>query len=260
VALSWRGSFVVVGVISLVWLVLWGLYFRDDPRKHSGVRPEELAELPPMREVRQRQIPWGPLVRRIAPVTLTYFCYGWVLWLYLNWLPIFFKTSYHMDIQKSAIFAAGVFLAGVVGDTLGGVISDRLLKKTGNLRLSRLVLIVGGFIGALVSLAPILVSRDLTVVALSLSAGFFFAELVVGPIWSVPMDIAPEHCGTAAGLMNIGSAGAAIVSPIIGGYLIDLTGNWYLPFIVSMGVMALGAACAFLIDLRAPQAEPALAA
>jgi MFS family permease len=145
----------------------------------------------------------------------------------------------------------------VVGDTLGGVLSDRLLRKTGNLRLSRLVLIVGGFVGALVSLIPLLFVRDLTTVALSLSAGFFFAELVVGPIWSVPMDIAPEHSGTAAGLMNIGSAGAAIVSPIIGGYLIDVTGNWYLPFIVTMGMLGLGAVCAFGMPLRAPAAaEP----
>jgi MFS family permease len=138
-----------------------------------------------------------------------------------------------------------------VGDTLGGVLSDRLLKRTGNVRFSRLVVIVGGFVGAAVSLAAMLVSHDLTVVAVSLSAGFFFAELVVGPIWATPMDIAPDHCGTAAGLMNIGSASAAIVSPIVGGYLIDATGNWHLPFIVSMGVLALGSGCAFLMPLGA---------
>ncbi len=45
--------------------------------------------------------------------------------------------------------------------------------------------------------------------------GFFFAELVIGPIWSVPMDIAPKYAGTASGLMNTGSAVAAIVSPIV---------------------------------------------
>jgi nitrate/nitrite transporter NarK len=231
---------------------VWGLYFRNDPRQHKGVGPEELAQLPPPKEKRTVAVPWGPLVRRMAPVTLTYFCYGWVLWLYLNWLPIFFKTTYHMDIAKSAIFASGVFFAGVVGDTLGGVLSDRLFKRTGNLRLSRMILIVGGFVGALVSLIPILFLKDLTAVAICLSAGFFFAELVVGPIWSVPMDVAPEHSGTAAGLMNIGSASAAIVSPIAGGMIIDATGNWYLPFIVSMGVMAIGAVCAFRMDLKGP--------
>ncbi len=254
VSLTWRGSFFVIGAISLIWVVLWGLYFRDDPRDHPGMTPEDLAALPPPVEKRKVAIPWGALVKRMWPVTLTYFCYGWTLWIYLNWIPSFFKNSYQMDIKDSAIFAAGVFLAGVVGDTLGGVVSDRILRRTGKLRLARLTVIVGGFVGALISLIPLLFVRDLTTVVLSLSAGFFFAELVVGPIWSVPMDIAPEHSGTAAGLMNIGSAGAAIVSPIIGGYLIDVTGNWYLPFIVTMGMLGLGAVCAFGMPIRS---EPA---
>ena len=60
------------------------------------------------------------------PVTLTYFCYGWSLWLYLNWLPLFFKNNYSLDIRNSALFASGVFFAGVVGDSLGGVMSDRI--------------------------------------------------------------------------------------------------------------------------------------
>src|SRR3954449_9537660 len=28
---SWRGSFVVVGTISFLWAIAWGIYFRDDP-------------------------------------------------------------------------------------------------------------------------------------------------------------------------------------------------------------------------------------
>ncbi len=252
VAFTWRGSFVVIGVISMIWIVLWGLYFRDDPRDHKGVTADELKTLPLPEKKRTAPIPWKMLVGRMWPVTLTYFCYGWALWLYLTWVPLFFKTNYKMDIQKSAIFASGVFFAGVVGDTLGGVISDMLLKRTGNLRASRLIVVVGGFIGALLSLLPLFYVRDLTAVAICLSAGFFFAELVVGPMWSVPMDIAPDHTGTAAGLMNIGSASAAIISPVVGGYLIDLTGNWYLPFLVSMVIMGVGAACAFTMPLKKP--------
>ena len=114
-----------------------------------------------------------------------------------------------MEIQKSAIFASGVFFAGVIGDSLGGFRCD--FARTGNIRVARLTVVVGGFVGAFLSLLPILFYRDLTVSALSLSGGFFFAEIVIGPIWAVPMDIAPKYSGTAAGLMNSGSAFAAIV-------------------------------------------------
>jgi MFS family permease len=91
-----------------------------------------------------------------------------------------------------------------------------------------------------------------------LSAGFFFAELVIGPMWSVPMDIAPKYSGTAAGLMNTGSALAAIVSPLVAGYVIDVTGNWYLPFLMSMGLLLLGLFSAFLMHPERPFEEGGL--
>ncbi|HBY31391.1 MAG TPA: MFS transporter, partial [Bradyrhizobium sp.] len=112
------------------------------------------------------------------------------------------------------------FFAGVIGDSIGGVISDRILERTGNLRLARLSVTVVGFAGALLSLMPILFVHDITLVALCLSAGFFCAELVIGPMWSIPMDIAPKYSGTAAGIMNTGSAFAAIVSPLVAGFVI----------------------------------------
>jgi len=253
--LTWRGSFVALGLVSLVWGVIWALYFRNEPKDHPAITEDELASLPPRPTNTRPEIPWGPLVRRMWPVTLTYFCYGWSLWLYLNWLPLFFKNNYSLDIKNSALFASGVFFAGVVGDSLGGILSDRILKNTGNVRLARLSVTVVGFAGALLSLVPILFVHDITVVALCLSGGFFFSEICIGPMWSIPMDIAPKYSGTAAGLMNTGSAAAAIVSPLVAGYVIDVTGNWYLPFLMSMGLLLLGLFCAFLMHPETPFRE-----
>jgi MFS family permease len=66
------------------------------------------------------------------------------------------------------------------------------------------------------------------------------------------MDIAPKFSGTAAGLMNIGSASAAIVSPIAAGVMIDMTHNWYLPFIMTILLMGTGMASAFLMHPEDP--------
>jgi MFS family permease len=253
--LSWRGSFILLGLVSLAWGVVWALYFRNEPKDHPSITAAELATLPQRPPTTRPKLPWGPLLQRMWPVTLTYFCYGWSLWLYLNWLPLFFKNNYSLDIKNSALFASGVFFAGVVGDSFGGILSDRILKHTGNVRLARLSVTVAGFAGALMSLLPILFIHDITVVALCLSSGFFFAEIVIGPMWSVPMDIAPKYSGTAAGLMNTGSALAAIVSPLLAGYVIDVTGNWYLPFLMSMGLLLLGGFSAFLMHPEIPFEE-----
>ncbi|MGA7805511.1 MFS transporter [Bradyrhizobium sp.] len=267
--LTWRGSFVVLGVVSLIWGVVWVSYFRNEPRDHRHITEDELATLPPRPTGVKPPVPWGPLLSRMWPVTLTYFCYGWGLWLYLNWLPLFFKNSFGLDLKHSALFSSGVFFAGVIGDSIGGVISDALLKRTGSVRFARLSVVVTGFVGALASLLPILFVHDMTVVALSLSAGFFFSELMIGPMWSVPMDIAPRYSGTASGIMNMGSAGAAIASPLVAGLVIDVTGNWYLPFIMLIGVLLVGAVSAFMMhpelpftenEVRMPTGQPATAA
>lgn len=262
---TWRGAFAVLGVISLVWVVVWGIYYRDDPRDHAGVTSADLAKLPPPSapKAAAKNVPWGRLVRRILPVTLTYFCYGWSLWLFLNWLPAFFRDSdYKLDLKQSALYASGVFFAGVVGDALGGVISDYLLHKTGRIAFSRLIVIVIGMLGAAACLLPVawmepipapffLSAKALaplqSVVAatLCLSGGFFFLELVIGPIWSVPMDIAPQYAGTASGLMNTGSAAAAIVSPLVFGYIVDKTNDWHLPFYGSVGLLLIGTLLSF---------------
>src|SRR5258708_39600507 len=94
-------------------------------------------------------------------------------------------------------------------------------------------------------LIPVIYSRDLNTLALCLAGGFFFLEVVIGPIWSVPMDIAPQYSGTASGLMNTGSAVAAHVSPPAFGHLVDGPGHRRLPLYGSVGLPVLGAGIRF---------------
>lgn len=241
---SWRGSFLILGSVSLLWPLAWVWYFRDDPHRHPAMTPEILKTLPVRSGSAVRKVPWLRLARHVLPVTMVDFCYGWTLWLFLTWIPAFFYENYHLNLQSSALFSGGVLFAGVIGDTLGGVISDRLLRKTGSLTIARRSVIVTGFLGAFVFLIPVVLFHDLTIAAVCLALAFFFAELIVGPIWSVPMDIAPRYAGTASGMMNFGFGVAGLVSPSSFGYLVDLTHNWVVPFIASIFLLLLGAVLA----------------
>jgi MFS family permease len=252
---SWRASFVILGSTSLVWLLAWFRYFRNDPREHPAITEAELAKLPARHEIRRQPIPWMRLARCILPVTLVDFCYGWTLWLFLSWIPSFFLENYHLNLQASAMFSVGVLSAGVVGDTVGGVVSDRLLHKTGSLLVARRSVIVAGFLGAFLFLLPVVLIHNLTVAAAGLTLAFFFAELIVAPIWSVPMDIAPRYAGTASGMMNFGFAVAGLVSPSSFGYLVDRTGSWAIPFIGSIVLLLVGAALASRLRPDRPFSE-----
>jgi len=241
---SWRISFVIVGVASVGWLCVWAWYFRDDPRDHAGVTAAELSELPVETNRERPRTPWSRLARMILPVTIVDFCYGWTLWLFLSWIPGFFFANYHQNLQASAMFSTGVLLAGFIGDITGGLVSDYLLRKTGSLLVARRSVMVVGFLGGFIFLIPVVLIHILTVGAICLSLALFFVELNIGPIWSVPMDIAPRYAGSATGMMNLGFAIAGLISPVSFGYLVDRTGSWVFPFIGSIMLLLLGAVLA----------------
>jgi MFS family permease len=248
VVASWRGSFIFLGIISLAWAVCWGLYFRNNPTEHPAITPAELQTLPDYAAKQQRTkepIPWMSLTRRMLPVTAVYFCYAWTLWLYLAWIPSFFLHSYGLNLQNSSIFSAGVFFAGVIGNTLGGWLSDWIYARTHNRNKARRNLVVIGFLCSLMSMSALYFSHEVVGAAICLSLGFFFSEFTIGPMWAIPMDIAPRFAGSASGLMNSGTAFAAIISPLVFGFVIDKTGNWELPFIGSIVLLFFGSILAF---------------
>ncbi|HEV2445015.1 MAG TPA: MFS transporter [Candidatus Sulfopaludibacter sp.] len=252
---NWRGTFVMLGAVSLLWLVVWAWYFRNDPRQHPSMTAALLETLPVRAVGAARTIPWLQLARHVLPLTIVDFCYGWTLWLFLTWIPAFFFENYHQNLQASALFSGGVLLAGVIGDTAGGVATDRLLRKTGSLVIARRGVIVAGFLGGFIFLIPVVMIHNLTVAAVCLSLAFFFAELIVGPIWSVPMDIAPRYAGTASGMMNFGFGVAGLVSPLSFGYLVDRTGSWVVPFVASILLLLLGAVLALRLRPDRPFVE-----
>lgn len=254
---TWRGSFIVIGTLSFLWAIAWGIYFRDVPAEHRGISPYDLQQLPKPRAKRTGPVPIGALAARMMPVTLVYFCYGWTLWFFLAWIPSYFLHSYNLKLSSSALFASGVFLGGTLGDFLGGIVSDRIFEKTHSRTKARRNVIIFGFLMSTVFMAPVLMVHDLTIIVLSLSLAFFFAEFTVGAFWAIPMDIAPRYSGFASGFMNSGSALAAIVSPLIGGLIIDRTGKWEMTFVAGIALLLLGAVLAFWMKPDEELEDPA---
>ncbi len=65
---TWRGSFVALGCVSLVWVAVWVLYFRDNPADHPGITREELERLPSRSAgttLAASEVPWKALAIRM---------------------------------------------------------------------------------------------------------------------------------------------------------------------------------------------------
>ncbi|HMF97200.1 MAG TPA: MFS transporter [Vicinamibacterales bacterium] len=248
---GWRASFAFLGAASLAWTVLWTATFRDAPETHPWVSDEELADIraggEPSRD-QPRPTPWREIVRRMWLVTLVDFCYGWSLWVFLTWLPSYLSDARGFALDRMAIMTALPLLAGVAGDTLGGVMSDAILTRTGDLRLARRALLVGGLGGAFAWIVPAIVTGSATAAVYFLTAAFFCLELTNAVLWTLPLDIAGAHAGTAGGMMNTGFGVAGMISPVVFGVLIQQTGRYELPLLLSAALLLIGAIGSLRID------------
>lgn len=255
-AFDWRTSFYVLGAVSAVWLVAWYFTYTELPADHPRITEAELKALPPPR-IRREEAPgtWMRLFARMTPVSAVYFCYNWILWLMLSWMPLYFMHVFNLDIKNAVIFTSGVFIAGVVGDLVGGMVSDRLLTRTRNLKVARSYLVAGCMALTALSLIPVLTVDNPVHALVFLAAAMFFNEMNVGPMWAVPMDIANERAGTASGIMSGCGVTAALISPVIAGFIADRLGNWNITFMVSIGVLVAGTALCFVMRPDRPFVE-----
>jgi sugar phosphate permease len=259
VNLGWRGVFLICGAIGILWSLWWALSYRNLPEEHGLVNRDELERIrglddkgaikPPPIE-KQANVPWGTLLRspNMWAIMCAYFTYVYCLWIFLSWLPSYLIDARHFTLIKVGLFASLPLWAGVIGDTVGGLATDYLLKVTGNAKLARRAVAITGLLGCAVFIVPAALTEDAYVAVWCLTASMFFLECTIGPSWAVPMDTGGKYSGTVSGMMNMaGNIGGAL-SPIVFGVLAQV-GNWQAPFIVAACLLVIGSAVwAFWLD------------
>jgi MFS family permease len=253
---DWRTSFVICGVAAIVWAGVWWRYFKEDPREHLDIDARQLEGVSVSMPDRKARIPLWILTKRMFPVTIVMFTYG-SYWVFVSWLPLYFANQHHTDLKTSALLTSIPFLAGLVGNTVGGMGSDLILKRTGRHRLARCSVVAASLLGAALFLMPCLFIIDLNTVVALLAASMFFLELTIAPMYAVPMDISKEFAGLGSAYIIMGVAIAGIVSPVVFGWLIDLTGNWNIPFATGVIILVVGAGVVGMLRPDIPLVVPA---
>jgi sugar phosphate permease len=238
-AFDWRFSFYMLGLISLGWVLLWSFRYSDVPARHPNITPEELASIPvPPERIPDPKGTTARLFWRMLPVCIVYFAYCWILWLMLDWMPLYFMHNFHLNIKKAVVFTTAVFVAGVVGDLVGGLLTDHLLRRTRNPVIARSCLVAVCMTMTALSVVPVLFVHEPMISLVFLAAAMFFNEMSVAPMWAVPMDIASsERSGAASGIMASFGNTSAIICPMVAGFLADRPGGWNMTFMLSIGVM-----------------------
>jgi D-galactonate transporter len=250
--LGWRSVFYICGAVGILWSVLWYFAYRNLPEEHALVNEAELKYIRGVDEkgnaklanvAKKPKVPWSMMLKspNMWAIMLAYFTYVYCLWIFLSWLPSYLVEFRHFTLLKVGFLASLPLVAGVVGDTVGGLTTDRLLAKTGNIKFSRRVVAITGMLGCAVFIVPAALTEDAYIAVYCLTASMFFLECTIGPSWAVPMDIGGEVSGTVSGMMNMAGNFGGALSPIVFGVLVQF-GSWQAPFIVAAGLLVVGAA------------------
>src|SRR6202034_417377 len=254
-----RWVFYICGVLALLWSALWYFTYRNAPEEQASVSRAELAyirgvdeqgNIKPLPVAHASTMPWGVLFRspNMWAIMCAYFTYVYCLWIFLSWLPSYLIEARHFTLIKVGIYASLPLFAGVIGDTVGGLATDWLLKKTGSAKIGRRVVAIVGLLGCAICIVPAALTDNALVAVYGLTASMFFLEFTIGPSWAVPMDTGGKYSGTVSGMMNMAGNFGGALSPIVFGYLAQ-GGNWQAPFILAAALLVIRAALwAFWLD------------
>ncbi len=174
-----------------------------------------------------------------------------MFWAFMYWLPQYLQAGFGLSLKAVGAFSVAPWAAGVVGALVGGVLVDRIYKRTQQVR-SRFTIIGVALLLAGASLVPLLVmpvTLTLALVCISLGVGFGF---VTGGIWWVAsIDAAPKQPGTAAGFADACFALSGIIAPSVMGFIVSESGSYTGGFVI-MAVLCVIAAAALLFGTREP--------
>jgi ACS family glucarate transporter-like MFS transporter len=252
---GWRLSFWISAGIGLLVGVVWYAISRDTPEGHPRVSAAELASIQagrtfgPATGVEQKElVSWTTILKskEVWAITFSYFCYGYVAWIFLGWFYIYLKEVRRLDLKSSATHTSLLFLAMAACAPLGGVLSDQLAREYGE-RVGRcgVAVVALSFTSILLLLGSRAASAELASAVLAGGAGaLYFSQ---SSFWSVTAEIAGASAGTVSGFMNMGAQlGGAVtvaVTPLIAGWF-----GWSASFYVAAGLAAAGAVAWLAVD------------
>jgi MFS family permease len=185
---------------------------------------------------------------------LAYFCYGWVFWIYLQWMPTYLAEARHFNSIQMGVASSVPLIAASVSSMVGGWLSDRLARRWNDLRRGRITIAIAGFLIAGAAIVPGVLADDAIVGLVFLTIAMAGVELTVPIAWALCLDISGNFSGSVTGVMNmLGNLGGTM-SAVATGYLADKLG-WTVPFAVASLLCVIAAVLVTRIDPKRSAVE-----
>lgn len=233
---SWRISFVVIGVATVLFGIAAWCFLRNRAAEHPMANTAE-AELAADTgtAVTDDDRP-GVSRTNIIAMVVGRLSWAMVFWGLVTWGPSYLSQARGLDLSQLGSATFVIFLCGAVGEILSGFLADRLQRRFRRNVALKLLFGISGAVSLLALVAlPFATSAGAAVALLCVGV---FANLFGGLYWTIPAMLAkPSTVGVVGGVMNFAGTSAGIIVPIVAGVLLDLTGG-YTAVLVFLAVAA----------------------
>jgi len=250
---GWRWSFVVCAFVGLAVGLVWYLIARNSPEEHPLVSPDELARIQSGLPVSAKGskgvlVSWGSMLRsrEVLAVTLSYFSFGYVAWIFFSWFYIYLAEVRGLNLKASAFYSMLPFIGMAVCSPLGGVVSDAVTRARGA-RAGRSGVAVFAMILAAIFLAFGSNAENPRLAVLVLAGGAGALYLSQSSFWSVSADIGGASSGSVSGFMNMGNQIGGMITASLTPWIASRLG-WKAPFFVAAALCLGGAAAWLFVD------------
>jgi len=243
---GWRMAFVFTGLLGLIWLIVW-LIFYQPPQLNRWLGKTEAAELIDAEVIKRSSAPEAPAVKSDLNwagvmmsrpgflLILARFLTDPVIYFVMFWLPAYLEKERHFDLKMIGQFAWIPWAVGGLGYVFGGWLSGKMMRsglKTGRSR--KIAMTIGVALLPSAILAPLVPSAALAIAAMCVVV--LGHAIWVTNLMTMPTDLFPPNkVATAAGLSGMGGAIAGALANWFTGSVV--THFSYFPIFICAGLL-----------------------
>jgi len=249
---NWRWAFWLCALVGLAAWVLWKLVARNTPEEHRAVESAERAYIgagiPANTLATEHSARWHDVIadRQVLVLTLSYFCYGYVAYIFFTWFFKYLSDVRGLNLKATALYATLPFVAMALASSLGGLLSDKLMGLIGK-RAARCGVASISLLAASIFVWTATQVADARIAALVLAGGAGALYFAQSAYWALSADVGGASAGLVSGFMNLGCQIGGIVTSSLTP-VIARTLGWTASFAVAAVICLVGSALWLVVN------------